>query len=173
MSCIGADLKDRKPELKQTLMFRRETRRMSRVTCPSSPGRRGLWLNSVHPAFPGKDVPVRKKAPPSRKSKAIATHAASGVNGHGNHGTHGPQPNPQNSFFPFTPTPFWGREGGTQLPGRGCGGPCFPWIPWLIWGGAEGQRCPCNHLPRNSRKNPKSSPAENPVSVLGARRPTG
>ncbi len=25
--------------------------------------------------------------------------------------------------------------------------------PWLIRGGAEGQRCPFNHLPRNSRKN--------------------
>ncbi len=40
--------------------------------------------------FPGKDVPVRKKVPPSRKSEAIVTHAAPGVNGHGIHGIHGP-----------------------------------------------------------------------------------
>ncbi len=90
----------------------------------------------VHPVFPGKDVPVRKKAPPSRKSEAIATHSAPGVNGHG---IHGPQPNPQDTFFPFTTPPFRGR-GGTQLPGRGCGGPCFPCFPWLIRGGMEGSR---------------------------------
>ncbi len=59
-------------------------------------GRRGLWCRQkkVHPAFLGKDVPVRKKASPSQKSQAIATHAAPGVNGHGIHGIHGPQPNP-------------------------------------------------------------------------------
>ena len=94
----------------------------------------------VHPAFPGKDVSVRKKAPPSRKSEAIATHAAPGVNGHGIHGIHGihgPQPNPQN-FFPLHPHTFLG--GATQLPGRGCGGPCFPCFPWLIRGGVEGSR---------------------------------
>ncbi len=45
--------------------------------------------------------------PPSRKSEAIATHAAPGVNGHGIHGIHGPQPNPS-SFFPLPPHLFGG-----------------------------------------------------------------
>jgi len=53
---------------------------------------------------------------------------------HRNHGIHGPQPNPQN-FFPFTPPPFRWRRG-TQLPGWGCGDPCFPWIPWPFTPGA-------------------------------------
>ncbi len=96
---------------------------------------RGTGKLLVHPVFGGKDVPVRKKAPPSRKLEAIATHAAAGVNGHGIHGTHGTQPNPQ-AFFPFTPPPFLG-EGGEHF----------------FRGGAEGQRCPLSHLPRNSRKN--------------------
>ena len=65
----------------------------------------------VHPVFPGKSVPVRKKAPPSRKSEAIATHAAPGVNGHGNHGTHGTQPNPK-SFLSLHPHTFSGEVGG-------------------------------------------------------------
>ncbi len=47
----------------------------------------------------GRTFPVRKKAPTSRKSEAIATHAAPGVNGHGIHGIHRPQPNPQNFWF--------------------------------------------------------------------------
>ncbi len=126
---------------------------------PMSDGQREPWrpngLYSVHPAFPGNDVPVRKKAPPSLKSEAIATHAAPGVNGHGIHGTHGTQPNLQNTFFPSPPT--FSGEGGTQLSGRGCGGPCFPCFPWLIRGGAEGQRRPFNHLPQISRKKLYSS----------------
>ncbi len=40
----------------------------------------------VHPVFPEKDVPVRKKAPPWRKSEAFALDGAPGVNGHGIHG---------------------------------------------------------------------------------------
>ncbi len=89
---------------------------------------------SVHPVFPGKAVPVRKKAPPSRNSKAIATHAAPGVNGHGIHRIH-----PAN-FSPLHPPHLFGGGGGTQLPERGCGGPCFPCFPWLIQGGVEGSR---------------------------------
>ncbi len=129
------------------------TRRRCRWECNADIVGGSMSIKRVHPVFPGKNVPVRKKAPPSRKSEAIATHAAPGVNGHGNHGTHGPQPSPQ-SFFPLPPHLF-GGGGRTQLPGRGCGGPCFLWVPSLIWGGAEGQRCPFNHLPRNSRKNHK------------------
>lgn len=63
-----------------------EGRRPPRIQGPVALG--GGAFFGVHPAFPGKDVPVRKKAPTSRKSDAIATHAASGVNGDGTHGTH-------------------------------------------------------------------------------------
>ena len=61
------------------------------------------------------------KAPPSRKSEAIATHAAHGVNGHGNHGTHGTQPNSPKNFFPLHPPTFLG-EGGNTTSGAGLWG---------------------------------------------------
>ena len=61
-----------------------------------------------------------KKAPPSRKSEAIATHAALGVNGHGNHGKHGPQPNPQN-FFPLHHHTFSGVGGQHNFRGGAAG----------------------------------------------------
>ena len=117
---------------------------------------------------------------------AIATHATPGVNGHGNHG---PEPNPQ-AFFTLHPHTFSGEgegegEGGTtQLPGRGCGGPCFPWIQWLIWGGVEGpsivRSIACPEIPGKPKKGPGIARAEimgvggsvgyaafqNPMSVL-------
>ncbi len=105
----------------------------------------------VHPAFPGKDVPVRKKAPPSRKSEAIATHAAPWSE----MATEPTEPNPTPKlFFPFTPTPFRGGGKATQLPGRGCGGPCFP---LLIQGGVEGPRIvpsiTCPEIPGRTKNN--------------------
>jgi hypothetical protein len=75
----------------------------------------------VHPAFAGKDVPVRKKAPPSRKLEVIATHAAPGVDGHGKHGIHGPQPNPSN-IFPLHPHTLLGEGRGNTTSGAGLWG---------------------------------------------------
>ncbi len=104
----------------------------------------------------------------------------SGVKGHGNHG---PQPNSPN-FFPLH-HPTFSREGGTQLPGRGCGGACFPWIQWLIRGGVEGSSIvpsiACPEIPgQNQKKGPGIARAgitgvggsvgyaafQNPISVL-------
>ncbi len=60
-----------------------------------------------------------------------------GVNGHGIHRIHGPQPNCQKNFFSPSPPYLFGEGRGTQLPGRGCGGPRFQ---WHIRGGVEGSR---------------------------------
>ena len=100
----------------------------------------------------GKDVPIKKKAPPSRKSKAVATHAAPGVNGHGIHGIHGPQPNPQN-FFPLHPPTFSGK-GGNTTSGAGLRGSVFSVdsVAHPGWGGRVKNR-PFNHLPHKSRMN--------------------
>ena len=144
----------------------------------------------VHPVFPGKDVPVRKKAPRSRRSEAIVVHAGLGVNGHGNHGrvrrseataggsrsrmaklerlrsTHGPQPNPQNSFFPFTPTPFWG-EGGNTTSGAGLRGSVLSVVSVadLGWGGRA--TLSLQSLTPKFREEPYFPLGRPPVFVVG------
>ena len=111
----------------------------------------------VHPAFPVKDVPVRKQAPPSRKSQAIATHAAPGVNGHGIHGIHGPQPNPQETFFPFTPT-FSGDGGEHNFLGGAAGVRAFCGFRGSSGVGWEGLRIvpsiTCPEIPGRTIKLP-------------------
>ncbi len=70
--------------------------------------------------------------------------------------TESTEPNPS-SFFPLHPT--FSEEGGKHnFPS---GGPRFLWVPWLIWGGAEGQRCPFNHLPQKFPEEPFFLPCRN------------
>ena len=108
----------------------------------------------VLPGIVGKEVPVRKKAPPSRKSEAIAPDAASGVNCHGNHGKHGTQPNPPKNFIPLHLHTFLGEGRGNTTSGAGLWGSVLSVasVAHPEWGGRVEKRL-FNHLSHNSRKN--------------------
>jgi len=116
---------------------------------------------SVHPVFRGRTFPSGRRLC-RRESRRPSRHTP-------RHSPNIQYPifNIQYSIFPFTPAPFRGR-GADTTSGAGLRGSVLSVdsVADLGWGG--GQRCPFNHLPRNSRKNHSFYPAET-SRILSAR----
>ncbi len=76
---------------------------------------------------------------------------------------------PPRLFSPSPPHLFGGR-GATQLPGRGCGGPCFLCFPWLSPGvGGKGRESSLQSLAPKFPEEPKIlvSPSRSPRARTG------
>ena len=133
-----------------------------------------LHILKVYAAFPGKDVPVRKKPPPSRKSEAIATH----VNGHGIHGTQGTRRCPPVTIPLFHLTCFtcalrnagqppWGWKGARQeMDGAGVRG--FRGSSGVGWKGRElSLQSLAPKFPEEPLRTPPTLPTESPQPQSG------